>query len=136
MTRQHCLPEWLKFADPLLADDHVPRREIQDMITAARRRRSFIFYQAYRKVRDELEVTAGDGSGVSVAGNPVEKVRAVCNRLIITFLNSKTPRKICGKLPSWKQPVILDSQVTVIWPTLRPMSARHLACAHGLCQSR
>jgi len=66
------------FADPLLADDHVPRREIQDMITAApTAARSLIsLYQAYRKVRDELEVTAGDGGGISVVGNPVEKVRA------------------------------------------------------------
>ncbi len=67
------------FADPLLAGEQVPRREIQDMITAAptASRGLIALYQAYRKVRDELEFTAGDGGGSTTAGNPVEKVRAV-----------------------------------------------------------
>ena len=65
------------FADPLLADEQVPRREIQDMITAApgAARGLVTLFQAYRKVRDELEATAGDG-GVRQISNPVEKVRA------------------------------------------------------------
>lgn len=65
------------FADPLLADEQVPRREIQDMITAApgAARGLITLFQAYRKVRDELEATAGDGGGVQMS-NPVEKVRA------------------------------------------------------------
>jgi transcriptional regulator with XRE-family HTH domain len=65
------------FADPLLADEQVPRREIQDMITAApgAARGLVTLFQAYRKVRDELEATAGDG-GVRQMSNPVEKVRA------------------------------------------------------------
>jgi predicted transcriptional regulator/transcriptional regulator with XRE-family HTH domain len=68
------------FADPLLAGDQVPRREIQDMITAAptAARGLIALYQAYRKVRDELELTAGDsGGGIKAVGNPVEKVRAI-----------------------------------------------------------
>ena len=36
-------------------------------------------FQAYRKVRDELEATAGDGS-VRQMSNPVEKVRATLQR--------------------------------------------------------
>ena len=65
------------FADPLLADEQVPRREIQDMITAApgAARGLVTLFKAYRKVRDELEATAGDG-GVRQMSNPVEKVRA------------------------------------------------------------
>ncbi len=49
------------------------------MITAAptASRGLIALYQAYRKVRDELEFTAGDGGGSTTAGNPVEKVRAV-----------------------------------------------------------
>ena len=55
----------------------MPRREIQDMITAApgAARGLVTLFQAYRKVRDELEATAGDG-GVRQISNPVEKVRA------------------------------------------------------------
>jgi len=65
------------FADPLLADEQVSRREIQDMITAApgASRGLITLFQAYRKVRDELEATAGDGGGMQMS-NPVEKVRA------------------------------------------------------------
>ena len=126
------------FADPLLADDHVPRREIQDMITAApTAARSLIsLYQAYRKVRDELEVTAGDGGGISVVGNPVEKVRAALQQANNYFANLKTLPRICGKRPSWKRPVILALPVTVIWRIWRPMSAKHLVCGPGLCRSR
>ena len=53
------------FADPLLADEQIPRREIQDMITAApgAARGLITLFQAYRKVRDELEATGGDGGG-------------------------------------------------------------------------
>lgn len=67
------------FADPLLADQQVPRREIQDMIAAApgAARGIIALYQAYRKVRDELEVNAGDGGGSKQMSNPVEKVRAI-----------------------------------------------------------
>ena len=51
------------FADPLLADEQVPRREIQDMITVApsAARGLVTLFQAYRKLRDELKATAGDG---------------------------------------------------------------------------
>jgi predicted transcriptional regulator/DNA-binding XRE family transcriptional regulator len=68
------------FSDPLLAGEQVPRREIQDMISAAptAARGLIALYQAYRKVRDELELTAGDsGSDVKAVGSPVEKVRAI-----------------------------------------------------------
>ena len=66
------------FIDPLLADEEVSRREIQDMITAApgAARGLITLFQAYRKVRDELEFTAGDGGGMQMS-NPVEKVRAI-----------------------------------------------------------
>ena len=69
------------FADPLLADEQVPRREIQDMITAApgAARGLLTLFQAYRKVRDELEATAGDGVGMQMS-NPIEKVRATLQK--------------------------------------------------------
>jgi len=65
------------FADPLLAEERVPRREIQDMITAApgAARAIYTLFQAYRKVRDEIEVTAGDGRFVTKVNSPVEQVR-------------------------------------------------------------
>ncbi len=65
------------FADPLLPDEQVPRREIQDMITAApgAARGLVTLFQAYRKVRDELEATTGDG-GIRQMSNPIKKVRA------------------------------------------------------------
>ena len=46
--------------DPLLADEQVSRREIQDRITAAlgAARGLVTLFQAYRKVRDELEASA------------------------------------------------------------------------------
>ena len=58
------------FADPLLADEQIPRREIQDMITAApgAARGLITLFQAYRKVRDELEATGGDGGGTQING--------------------------------------------------------------------
>ena len=69
------------FADPLLADEEVPRREIQDMITAApgAARGLISLFQTYRKVRDELESTASDGGTVQIS-NPIEKVRATLQK--------------------------------------------------------
>ena len=69
------------FADPLLADEQVPRREIQDMITAApgAARGLITLFQAYRKIRDELEATAGDGGSMQIS-NPIEKVRATLQK--------------------------------------------------------
>ena len=65
------------FTDPLLADERVPRREIQDMITAApsAARAIYTLFQAYRKVRDEIEVTTGDGRMMTKVNAPVERVR-------------------------------------------------------------
>ena len=65
------------FADPLLADERVPRREIQDMITAApsAARAIHTLFQAYRKVRDEIEVTSADGHVSTKVNSPVEFVR-------------------------------------------------------------
>ena len=65
------------FADPLLAEERVPRREIQDMITAApgAARAIYTLFQAYRKVRDEIEVTSADGRILTKVNSPVEYVR-------------------------------------------------------------
>ncbi|MEK9710642.1 MAG: short-chain fatty acyl-CoA regulator family protein [Alphaproteobacteria bacterium] len=65
------------FADPLLAEERVPRREIQDMITAApgAARAIYTLFQAYRKVRDEIEVTSADGRVSTKVNSPVEYVR-------------------------------------------------------------
>ena len=51
------------FADPVLAGERISRRELQDMITAApgAARGVINLFEAYRKVRAELEVAAGDG---------------------------------------------------------------------------
>lgn len=67
------------FADPVLASERVTRREIQDMITAAptASRAALMLFQAYRKVRDELEVTSADGRHNVDMNNPVEQVRTV-----------------------------------------------------------
>ena len=67
------------FADPLLAGERVSRRELQDMITAAPggSRGVMMLFQAYRKVRDELEATSGDGRRGSQINNPIEMVRDV-----------------------------------------------------------
>ena len=69
------------FADPLLADEQIPRREIQDMITAApgAARGLITLFQAYRKVRDELEATGGDCGGTQI-NDPIEKVRATLQK--------------------------------------------------------
>ena len=65
------------FADPLLAEERVPRREIQDMITAApgAARAIYTLFQAYRKVRDEIEITSADGRILTKVNSPVEYVR-------------------------------------------------------------
>lgn len=67
------------FADPLLAGERVTRREIQDMITAAPggSRGVMMLFQAYRKVRDELEASSGDGRLGIDTTTPVERVRDV-----------------------------------------------------------
>ena len=67
------------FADPILAAERVSRRELQDLVTAApsAARGMLALFQAYRKVRDELEMTSGDGRDVGSFNSPVEQVRAV-----------------------------------------------------------
>lgn len=67
------------FADPLLAGERVTRRELQDMITAApgASRGMMMLFQAYRKVRDELEASSGDGRRGTDSNNPIERVRDV-----------------------------------------------------------
>lgn len=70
------------FADPVLANEPISRREIQDLVTAAPGAARSIanLFQAYRKVRAELEIAAGDGRVGTEANNPVERVRDVLQR--------------------------------------------------------
>ena len=65
------------FADPLLSGERVSRRELQDLVTAApsAARGMLSLFQAYRKVRDQLEMNAGDGRGAGGVDNPVERGR-------------------------------------------------------------
>ena len=51
------------FADPILSAERVSRSELQDLITAApsAARGMLSLFQAYRKVRDQLEFSSGDG---------------------------------------------------------------------------
>lgn len=65
------------FADPILAADRVSRREMQDLITAApsAARAMLSLFQGYRKVRDQLEVSSGDGRHPPDFNTPVEHVR-------------------------------------------------------------
>ena len=67
------------FADPVLAGERISRRELQDLITAApaAARGVINLFEAYRKVRAELEVAAGDGRGGVETNNPVERIRDV-----------------------------------------------------------
>jgi len=67
------------FADPVLTDEHIARRELQDLVTAApgAARGITTLYNAYRKVRAELEATAGDGRRGTELDSPVERVRDV-----------------------------------------------------------
>ncbi len=70
------------FSDPVLANEPISRREIQDLVTAAPGAARSIanLFQAYRKVRAELEIAAGDGRVGTEANNPVERVRDVLQR--------------------------------------------------------
>ena len=67
------------FADPVLAGERISRRELQDLITTApaAARGVINLFEAYRKVRAELEVAAGDGRGGVETNNPVERIRDV-----------------------------------------------------------
>ena len=67
------------FADPLLSGERVSRRELQDLVTAApsAARGMLSLFQAYRKVRDQLELNSGDGRQAGGLDNPVERVRDV-----------------------------------------------------------
>lgn len=67
------------FADPLLSGERVSRRELQDLVTAApsAARGMLSLFQAYRKVRDRLELNSGDGRQSGGLDNPVERVRDV-----------------------------------------------------------
>ena len=67
------------FADPLLSAERVSRRELQDLVAAAptAARGMLSLFQAYRKVRDELEVAAGHGRDGGDLNNPVEHVRTI-----------------------------------------------------------
>ena len=67
------------FADPLLAGERVSRRELQDLVTAApsAARGMLSLFQAYRKVRDQLEMSSGDGRQTGGGDSPVEIVREV-----------------------------------------------------------
>ena len=70
------------FSDPILADEPISRREIQDMVSAAptAARGIIKLFQAYRSVRDELEATVGNSRDVKVIGNPVEQVRDILQK--------------------------------------------------------
>ena len=65
------------FADPLLSGERVSRRELQDLVTAApsAARGMLSLFQAYRKVRDQLELNSGDGRRSGGLDSPVERVR-------------------------------------------------------------
>ena len=65
------------FADPILSSERVSRRELQDLITAApsAARSMLNLFQAYRKVRDQLEFSSGDGRQAGGVNSPVEQVR-------------------------------------------------------------
>ena len=67
------------FADPLLSGERVSRRELQDLVTAApsAARGMLSLFQAYRKVRDQMELNSGDGRQAGGLDNPVERVRDV-----------------------------------------------------------
>ena len=67
------------FADPVLAGERISRRELQDLITAAPGAARGIanLFQAYRKVRAELEVSAGGDRRDIDTNTPVERVRDV-----------------------------------------------------------
>lgn len=65
------------FADPILSTERVSRRELQDLITAApsAARGMISLFQAYRKVRDQLEFSSDDGRQTGGLNSPVEQVR-------------------------------------------------------------
>ena len=80
------------FADPLLSGERVSRRELQDLVTAApsAARGMLSLFQAYRKVRDQLEMNAGDGRGAGGVDNPVERVRDVLQQANNYFPEAET----------------------------------------------
>ena len=80
------------FADPLLSAERVSRRELQDLVTAApsAARGMLSLFQAYRKVRDQLEINAGDGRGAGGVDNPVERVRDVLQQANNYFPEAET----------------------------------------------
>ncbi|MGC6518432.1 MAG: helix-turn-helix domain-containing protein, partial [Candidatus Puniceispirillaceae bacterium] len=80
------------FADPLLSAERVSRRELQDLVTAApsAARGMLSLFQAYRKVRDQLEMNAGDGRGAGGVDNPVERVRDVLQQANNYFPEAET----------------------------------------------
>ena len=80
------------FADPLLSGERVSRRELQDLVTAApsAARGMLSLFQAYRKVRDQLELNAGDGRQSGGLDNPVERVRDVLQQANNYFAEIET----------------------------------------------
>jgi predicted transcriptional regulator/transcriptional regulator with XRE-family HTH domain len=65
------------FTDPVLADERVTRRELQDSVSASPNvtRAIIKLFEAYRRVRDELVHKAGDTGISPMGGSSVEKVR-------------------------------------------------------------
>ena len=97
------------FSDPLLSGERVSRRELQDLVTAApsAARGMLSLFQAYRKVRDQLEMNAGDGRGAGGVDNPVERVRAMCCNRPTTISPKPRPRpRSFGALSSGIQPTV------------------------------
>jgi len=93
------------FADPLLSAERVSRRELQDLVTAApsAARGMLSLFQAYRKVRDQLEMSSGDGRQDGGGNSPVEQVRAVLQQANNYFAEIETAAETCRAIILGKQ---------------------------------
>ena len=85
------------FADPLLSGERVSRRELQDLVTAApaAARGMLSLFQAYRKVRVQLEMSPGDGGREGAGNSPVEQVRAVLQQANNYFADLEQAAETC-----------------------------------------
>jgi predicted transcriptional regulator/DNA-binding XRE family transcriptional regulator len=70
------------FTDPVMFEERVTRRDLQDMVTASptASRAIIKLFQAYRSVRDELENNAGSQGTPQMLSNSVEHVRHILEK--------------------------------------------------------
>ena len=87
------------FADPILSSERVSRRELQDLITAApsAARSMLNLFQAYRKVREQLEFSSGDGRQAGGVNSPVEQVGETLQQANNFLPKLRRPHRPCAR---------------------------------------